>query len=215
LIVSGFGSGLAAAVAVASSSPLPTDLGETTVEIVDSAGASHLAPLFAVAPTQINYLVPAETALGQASVTVKSGGSIVGQDTLDVAAISPGLYSANYTGSGVAAAFALVISGASRTQTLVFDPNTAGAVPIDLGGPQDEVYLLLFGTGIRGFRNQVTAAVGGNAVPVLGAVPQGEFPGLDQVNIGPLPKSLAGKGSVDVILTVDGTGTNPLTVSIR
>ena len=76
-------------------------------------------------------------------------------------------------------------------------------------------FLLLFGTGIRGFRSEVTATVGGEEVPVLGAVPQGEFVGLDQVNLGPLPRSLLGRGEVEIILTVDGKTANTVTLNIR
>jgi hypothetical protein len=49
----------------------------------------------------------------------------------------------------------------------------------------DPVYLLLFDSGVRNFTTAATAKIGDVAVPVLAAVPQNEFPGLDQVNIGP------------------------------
>jgi uncharacterized protein (TIGR03437 family) len=42
-----------------------------------------------------------------------------------------------------------------------------------------------------------------------------DFPGLDQVNVGPLPRSLAGKGEVAVYLTVDGNRSNPVTLKIE
>jgi len=43
--------------------------------------------------------------------------------------------------------------------------------------------------------------------PVLFAGPQGDFPGLDQINL-QLPKTLAGRGGVDLELTVDGVQAN-------
>ena len=46
----------------------------------------------------------------------------------------------------------------------MFDPATRVAVPIDLGAEGDQVYFLLFGTGIRGFTAGVTATVGGEEV---------------------------------------------------
>jgi len=57
--------------------------------------------------------------------------------------------------------------------------------------------------------------VGGLNVPVLAfaAVPQ--FTGEDVVNIGPLPRSLAGRGEVSVVLTFDGKPTNLVTVNFR
>jgi hypothetical protein len=35
------------------------------------------------------------------------------------------------------------------------------------------------------------------------------------VNIGPLPRSLAGRGEVDIVLTVDGKRANTVKVNIR
>ena len=80
---------------------------------------------------------------------------------------------------------------------------------------QQSLFLLLFGTGFRGFQNGVTATVGGQNVPVLGAVPQGEFVGLDQINIGPLPVILGGGGEVDIVLTADGKTANTVAVNIQ
>jgi uncharacterized protein (TIGR03437 family) len=61
----------------------------------------------------------------------------------------------------------------------------------------------------------VTATVGGIAVPVLYAGPQSEYPGLDQVNIGPLPASLGGRGQLTIAMKVDGKDTPAVTVAIR
>ena len=47
----------------------------------------------------------------------------------------------------------------------------------------------------------------------LAAVPQ--FTGEDIVNIGPLPRSLAGTGEVNVVLRFDGKLTNSVTVNFR
>jgi len=77
------------------------------------------------------------------------------------------------------------------------------------------VYLVLFGTGIRGRSSlaAVSATVGGVAVPVVFAGDSGQFVGLDQVNIGPLPRSLKGAGQAIVLLTVDGNTANTVTVA--
>jgi len=57
--------------------------------------------------------------------------------------------------------------------------------------------------------------VGGQAVGVAGPVPAPGFPGVDQVNLGPLPRSLAGAGEVAIVLTVDGVRANEVTVAIQ
>ena len=90
-------------------------------------------------------------------------------------------------------------------------------MPIDLGAATDSVYLLLYGTGLRniGSPTDVSASVGGHSVPVQYAGPQVQYDGLYQVNLGPLPATLAGSGPVTVLLTVSGLNTNPLTISFK
>lgn len=75
---------------------------------------------------------------------------------------------------------------------------------------------MLYGTGIRGRSSDgsVTCTVGGTAAAVSYAGPQGSYAGLDQVNV-VLPRSLAGRGEVDVLLTVDGRAANPAKINIK
>lgn len=89
--------------------------------------------------------------------------------------------------------------------------------PIDLGPEGDQVTLLLFGTGIRGRSAlaAVTCTIGGVSVPVSFAGSQGDLVGLDQINVGPLPRALAGRGEVDLVLLVDGKAANTVRISIR
>ena len=54
----------------------------------------------------------------------------------------------------------------------------------------------------------------GIAVPVLYAGPQGQFAGVDQINVS-LPRTLAGAGLAGITLTVDGHPANPVTLMIR
>jgi len=136
--------------------------------------------------------------------------------TVEIERVSPGLYSANQQGTGVAAAFFLRIAAdGARTQELLFNPATFAAVPVNLGSAGDQVYLLLFGTGVRGFAGDPTVTVDGQPVALLGAVPQGEFAGLDQINVGPLPRTLIGKGEVAIRRAVDGKTANPVTVAVQ
>jgi len=77
-----------------------------------------------------------------------------------------------------------------------------------------QVYLVLYGTGIRGRGglSAVSLSIGGVAGTVTFGGPQGDFPGLDQLDV-LVPASLAGVGEVDLKLTVDGLAAN--TVRIR
>jgi uncharacterized protein (TIGR03437 family) len=79
-----------------------------------------------------------------------------------------------------------------------------------------DVYLSLYGTGIRG-RDPATAMavkVGGTVVPVFYAGPQGSFAGLDQVNV-LLPESLRGSGAVEVAIGIGGEWSNTLAIVIQ
>ena len=217
-IVSSFGDGLASDTSAAVSVPLPTILAGTSVRVTDSGGTDRLAPLFFVSPRQINYLIPAGTAQGNATVTVLNGDRVAAAGTLRIEHVAPGLFTANADGRGVAAAVALRISASgAQTTAAVFQcpaPGSCTALPIDLGAESDQVVLLLFGTGIRGFRSAVTARIGGVEAPVLGAAAQAEFAGLDQVNVR-LLRSLGGRGEVDLVLAVDGVPANTVRLSVR
>ena len=220
LIVSLFGSNLATATEQATSVPLPASLAGTTVTVKDTTGTEHPGLLFFVSPTQINLLIPAQTAIGPATLIVTTAEGYSSSAAIQVEAVAPGLFAANSNGQGVAAALALRVgSDGSQSTIFVFQLDALQGrfvpLPIDLSPEMEQVYLLLFGTGWRGFTSQVTATVGGESVPVLGAGPQGQFVGLDQINIGPLPRSLAGRGEVNIVLTVDAKQANTVTVGIQ
>jgi len=93
-------------------------------------------------------------------------------------------------------------------------PGSCQPAPINLGTGQ--AYLLLFGTGIRNRRllTEVTATIDGVSVPITYAGDQGQFVGLDQVNL-VLPPELAGRGSVDLILTVDSKPANTVRLAFQ
>ncbi|MEK7833808.1 MAG: hypothetical protein AAB401_22160, partial [Acidobacteriota bacterium] len=99
-----------------------------------------------------------------------------------------------------------------------FDLATSRFVPepIDVSIPAEQVFVLMFGTGFRnhsGLAN-VSASVGGSSAEVLYAGKQGDFVGLDQCNVR-LSPSLAGRGDVNLALTVDGKTSNTVTVRIK
>jgi uncharacterized protein (TIGR03437 family) len=89
------------------------------------------------------------------------------------------------------------------------------ATPIDLGEASEKTYLMLFGTGIRGSSlAYVNADIGGVKVPVLGVAAQGQYQGLDQVNV-ELPRQLIGKGEVDVNINACSSRANPVRIHVR
>lgn len=220
-IATAFGTGLAASTVAASTATLPTTLGGVTLQVRDSAGNERQAPLYFVSPNQINFLVPEGTANGTASIRLTNSLGAVGLGTMQIASIAPGFFSANGTGRGLASAVVLRVR-ANGSQ--VFEPvarfdtaqNQFVATPIDVSNAAEQVFLVPFGTGFRGRSGLagVTATIGGTAAQVTFAGAQGQFFGLDQANIRLLP-ALAGRGDVDVLMTVDGQTTNLVRVNIR
>lgn len=218
-ITSAFGISLATGVESAPGTPLPTSLGGTTVNVKDSLGRSRLASLFYVSPTQVNYQIPEDTATGTARVEISSPGLPRQTEYMQVTQVAPGLFSASADGQGIAAATVTRIRGdGSRSEEGVaqYDPGEKRfvALPIDLGAVTDRVFLILYGTGLRGRNVRASALVGSVPTPIdyLGA--QGTYVGLDQVNL-LLPRSLSGRGDVEVNLTVRGQAANPLKVTIK
>jgi uncharacterized protein (TIGR03437 family) len=219
-IVAGFGKNLAETQEGAAALPLPTVLAGRSVSIRDSAGAERPAPLFMISPTQVNYLISPDTAVGLATVTVMDGQEVVTSGAVQVNAIAPALFSVNASGQGVAAAQAVQVS-ADGTHTTVpiaqWDAlaQSWASVPIDLSAGVQTV-LLLYGTGIRGRSSPdaVQAQVGGVHAIVDYAGAQPAYSGLDQVNLR-LPQELAGRGEVVITLTVDSVAANQVTVNVK
>ena len=190
------------------------------VSIEDSSSANFKVDVLAATSGQINYVIPGSAALGQAVVTAsdQSGNSL--STVVQLSAAAPGLFSANANGQGVAAAQALIVhADGTRSFLPVFQcgtaPGSCTATPINLGSSTDQVFLILYGTGIRGASalQNVTCTIGGEAATVLYAGTQSEFEGLDQVNV-LIPSDLAGHGQENVTLSVDSQLSNTLTIDI-
>ena len=101
----------------------------------------------------------------------------------------------------------------SRSSTLSRTDLSHGHSISDPAGEQ--VYLVLFGTGIRhrSSLSAVKAFIRGVSLEVTFAGAQGDFVGLDQVNF-LVPRSLAGRGEVEILLTVETQFANPVQVNI-
>lgn len=220
-LAAAFGVGLSGATSAASALPLPSTLAGTSVRIRDSVGMERLAPLLFVSPRQINYQIPAGIAPGPATVTVVNQGASAATGTVLIAGIAPGVFTANGNGQGVPAALLLRIKPGnvqSFEPVATFDTAQNRFVPLalDLGPETDQVFLVLFGTGLR-FRSSLTA-VSVRIADVDGQVtfagPQPDAAGLDQVNVR-LPRSLIGRGEAEVTLLVDGQTANAVRVNIK
>ena len=217
-IAAAWGTNFTSQTAAATTIPLPTSLGGVQISIVDSVGAKFSsASLFMASPGQINYQVPATAAVGKATVTVTSSAGTF-QGPLLLSNVAPGIFTASADGKGVPAAQVFRVSGGQTSYQPTFMMGQSGYVPapINLSPSTDSIYLVLYGSGIRRHSgNPVEATINGVKVPVIYAAAQNQYPGLDQVNLGPLPQSLAGQGTVNLQLTVDGSPANTVQVAFQ
>ena len=214
--------GISAGHALPRSVPLPTALLDTSVTVADrteTSWARRVAGLYSVSPTEIRFRVPERAANGLVIVTVKREGSVSDRRGIVVTSVSPGLFSANGDGRGVAAATAVrVARDGTRTALQVSRFDTARqryvAVPIDLGGNADPVYLTLFATGFGGGSGPPTATIAGQDVTVESSGPASGFQGVDELVVGPIPRSVQGQ-SLDIVATVDGQVSNAVTIAVK
>lgn len=187
----------------------------------DSQGVERQANALFSGSGQINYQIPAGTAPGQATVTATFAGTVISTGRVEIARVAPGVFAANANGRGVAAAVALRVKpdNSQAYETIArYDPSLRQfvSIPIDLGPEGEQIILSLFGTGwrFRSSESAVKVAIGGVDAPVTYAGLQPTLTGLDQINVR-LPRTLIGRGEVDVVVTVDGKTTNATRIHIK
>ena len=202
--------------------PLATTLAGTSVIVTESVGQGELrreAGLFSVSPTEIRFLMPDVTTEGAVSVTVAHEGALSEPVAIDVTTAAPGLFSANGDGRGVAAAAAVRVARDGRRTPLEvaqYDPvlKRYVALPLDVRTGFDRVYLTLFGTGIRGGSRPTIVTINGRHVTVQSSGPASGFHGVDEVLVGPLPRSIRNR-ELEVVATVDGVSSNAVTIAFK
>lgn len=222
-IASVFGQELASSVESATSLPLPETLGQADVAIYHptNGGVYGRGLLFFASPGQINFYLPETIPVTTGFVGVSNYNGMKSFGSVRIERVAPSLFSANATGQGVAAAVALRVK-ADGTQSYepiaIFDQTQNRFVTrsLDLGPETDQVFLLLFGTGLRNRTslNAVSATIGGAGAEVLFAGAQGGYVGLDQINVR-VPRVLVGRGEVDIVLQVEGKTANTVRVQIK
>ena len=199
-----FGAVFASTTATATSADWPTSLAGTSITVKDSQGVSRPAALYYVSPTQINYRLPADSAAGFATAIIANGPASY-TTNLNITATYPNLFMAD--ANSAASGYITRIRNGQATN----EPLTAQG--IDLGPATDQVYLVLYGSGL-GAAKTATATAGGAEAAISYAGPQGIYSGLDQYNV-LIPRSLAGKGKAEIVITAAGRPSNAVSVNIR
>lgn len=205
-IAAAFGTNLATQTVAAQTLPLPTQLGGTSLRIVDGAGASHQAPLFFVSAGQINYLIPDGVAIGNAQITITSGTGATSTGQSQIAEASPALFTTTYNGRGLPVALTTFDGKAFEP---VVNPD-GSARPVNCGTASRPNYLLLFGTGLRRAGN-VKVRIGGIEVTPQFAGAQGSLAGLDQVNVMLPPNATPGMTNISITTGAAGSSVSNTT----
>ncbi len=221
-LVSVYGAALAATTESAMDLPLPAELGGARAEILPAGGEAKAVGLVFVSPGQINCLLPEDLPEGPAELRFYRDGRMVAVDDLQVAAVTPGLFAANGRGTGAPAGqiLRLAADGTSDVELLAdYDQASMSYSPrpIRFSGPDERIFLILYGTGFARAEAAGDARIlfdgePGRELTYIGE--QREFPGLDQVNL-ELSREAVGSGAVTVELEVGGRRSNQLVVFIE
>jgi uncharacterized protein (TIGR03437 family) len=203
--------------------PWPTQLGGISLQVTDSTGATHLAPLLFVSPEQINFQVAAGIALGEAALAVVTGGAATEIGGMRVEAVAPALFMISQARSIPAATAITTGPDGSQVGMPVFlcDRVATGGecylsgLPVSSAGDRP-IYVSFFGTGFRGANtNNVTCTIDRVPVPVVYAGPQGT-PGLDQINVRLVPELKYGRGYGEgVTIRINGVAANSSAIYVR
>ncbi|HKE29477.1 MAG TPA: hypothetical protein VKB88_44310 [Bryobacteraceae bacterium] len=209
-LASAYGEALGMAAAQSPAGTVAPGLAGVNGTITDSSGATQPLALSYAGTSQVNFLVPAGTATGQATVRF---GAMAG--TVNVKAVSPGLFTLGPSRAAAATAVRIVSGETTQTPVAVFDCGSGACVatPIFLDSAST-VYVSLYGTGLRGAGSAVACTVGSVPANVTFTGAQPSFPGLDQVNIA-IPASLHGAGKVDVVVTAGGQPSNAVELAFQ
>ena len=230
-IATAFVSDLTDKTVVASTTPLPIMLGGVTVslyenigdEITNGSGVISAAKIFSVSPNQVNFEISDRyIAPHHGIIRVQRADGTALTELVRFENVVPALFTANADGQGVPAALILRINnGVQSYEPLArFDSaqNKFVPLPIDFGAANEQIYLVLFGTGIRWWKTHeesptISVKIGNVDAPVLFAGEQG-LNGLDQINVS-LPRELAGQSDLNLALTVNGKTANAVKINIK
>jgi uncharacterized protein (TIGR03437 family) len=210
-----FGSNIANSTAHAqlgANGQLPTVLAGASVQVNGEA-----APLLYVSPSQINFLVPADTVLGSAQLSLQpTPGAAPIQSEMQVAIVAPGLFAKDATGTGPGAIL----------NAVTFTGPPFLVETLQNSGTDKRTRLAVFATGLRYAGNlsqdpnQTNVAIqvqardsSGNSYDVEYAGSAPGYFGLDQINL-VLPAQADGAGVISLAIAAGDVLSNTVTLDM-
>jgi len=207
-IVSLFGVGLGSNWASASGA-VPTTLAKTKISL-----GGVPAPLFYASPSQVNLQIPYEVD-GATTLTLTRDDNDTTTVNLTVAAAQPGLFSADSSGTGPAAATLPDGSFLSSANPVATDGS--GVVVLyatGLGRVNGAATTGVGASGAATVANQVKVSLGGHSIdPDYAGLTPG-FVGLYQINVR-IPAGLGLTGNVPLTVIEAGVSSNTVTIAVR
>jgi uncharacterized protein (TIGR03437 family) len=177
-LASVFGNNLAAETLKSEDVPPPTKLGGVTFEVIDSAKVKRAAGLVMVSPQQINYVIPDQTALDDATFVIKNGDKAVAEGKVKIVDAKPALFT---SGSGDSKlAVGMTNADSSSPQSLVDQDGKARM--IGAGAPWAPTTLSLLATGLR-YAESVQVLIGDQVMQPTSVGPDTVLAGVDRVDV--------------------------------
>ena len=217
---------LAAEALSAEGVPVEGPLGGVTVRLGGPVGQPELtASIVAVAPGSVDLIVPAGTAAwlvegkAEATVSVTTYRGQLLRDRLTLEAASPALFSASRDGVGAAlATYTRTADDGPGFSAPAFECIDGKCLPvtIDMGPETNQVVLQLAATGVRRFIGDpasLALRIGEESAEILAIEASTTTGGVELITV-KLPRSLIGKGELDVTLSVAGRTSNAVKIAI-
>lgn len=187
-IAAAFGTQLANATVSAPSGNLPFELAGVTVTVNGVA-----ARLIFVSPGQINFVVPNIVGTGDAVDFTINNNGVQSTGKVKLVNAAPGVFTATGDGKGTSTAQCGRISPDGLSFVL-------SAPPCSVGTSAQADVLVIYGTGFRNATG-IQVRIGDQTLTPTYAGPQGEFLGLDQINVN-LTAALASKTGQEITVIV-------------
>ncbi len=205
-----YGSGLSSATIQAQALPFPTSLDNVTVSINGTP-----APIYFAASGQIDCIVPYEVTGQTATITVTNNGAISNSVTVTLAPTSPGVFSADGSGTGDGS-----ITHADGSLVNASSPAIKGeTVQMYVSGLGNLTNPISDGFGASGINNAVTPLtvyVAGIPLPATSVSYQGLTvdAGLYQINF-VIPLTLTVSGELPVAILTPDAFTDEVNVAVQ
>ncbi len=187
-------------------------LGNIAIQVTDARGYARFAHVIHTGAgwSYVDFIVPPESSLGQADVTLVRADGSTTRGSILVADVAPGLSTGPMDGRGSIEAEALLVrkdgsEQATRLWQCIGVHCQSSPVAISRNGM---TRVRLRGAGFRNAtdKTSIRVTIAGVSAPVVSFGPLSE-PGLDQVIIR-VPAVLRNKGESDLVMTVGGTLSN-------